>query len=169
MRTVCASLLVFERSYHRFPDSATAPVVRARSGTLLTLGDTSANQLFRQLLVTGVAQEKDFRSPRTTLPDGVFSSDATALAPGECSFAYIPGLDSKSTPSPPLLFAPMDSRTGRFDRARFNGSAVVGFADGTVRRLPIDRNSKVRLNGMDLFDPRQPYWKGKVPDIKWPE
>ena len=163
-------LLEFERTYHRFPDSTTAPMVKAHSGTSLTLGDSSSNQLFRQLLVTGLAKEDNFQSPRTGVrPDGVFSSDATALAPGECSFAYIPGLDSKSKPCPPVLFTPMSGMTGRFDRARFNGDAVIGFADGSVRRLPIDKHGKVQLNGMDLFDPRQPFWGGNAPDIKWPE
>ena len=83
IEAVCAGLLEFERTYHRFPDSTTAPMVKARSGTPLTLGDTSSNQLFRQLLVTGVVREQDFQSPRTVRPDGVFTSDATALAPGE--------------------------------------------------------------------------------------
>jgi hypothetical protein len=170
VRAVCTGLLEFERGYHRFPDSTTAAMVKARSGTALTLGDTSANQLFRQLLVTGSLRELAFYSPRTGVrPDGVFSSDATALAPGECSFAYIPGLDSISKPCPPVLFTPMAGMTGRFDRARFNGDAVIGFADGTVRRLPIDKYGKVQLNGMDLFDPRQPFWGGKAPNLKWPE
>jgi hypothetical protein len=170
MEMVCAGLLEFERTYHRFPDSTTAPMVKASSGTVLTLGDTSSNQLFRQLLVTGLVREQDFQSPRAGIrPDGVFTSDATALTPGECSFAYVTGLDSKSKLPPPVLFAPLYAVPGMFDRARFDGDAVIGFADGTVRRLPIDRNSKVRLNGMDLFDPRQLFWGGKVPDIKWPE
>jgi len=169
IRVVATGLLEFERTYHRFPDSTTAPMVKARSGTPLTLGDSSANQLFRQLLATGAVQERAFNSPRTVLPDGVFSSDATALTPGECSFAYIPGLDSKSEPGSPVLATPMDGITGKFDRARFNGSAIIGFADGTVSRLPIDKHGQVQLNGMDIFDPRQTFWKGKPPDIKWPE
>jgi hypothetical protein len=165
-----AGLLEFERVYHRFPDSTTGRVVKDRSGTSLTLGDSSANQLLRQLLVAGFAQEEHFHVPRTGVrPDGIFTSDATALAPGECSFAYITGLDSKSQPSPPVLTLPMDGRTGKFDRGRFDGSAVIGFADGSVQRLPIDKHGHVELNGMDLFDPRQPFWKGKAPDIKWPE
>ncbi len=170
MEKLGVGLLEFERVYHRFPDSTTAPVVKDRSGTLLTLGDSSSNKLLRQLLATGFAKEDNFHTPRTGVrPDGVFTSDTTALAPGECSFAYIPGLDSKSQPSPPVLTTPMNGMTGRFDRARFNGLAVIGFADGSVQRLPIDKHGNVQLNGMNLFDPRQPFWRGTAPDIKWPE
>ncbi len=25
------------------------------------------------------------------------------------------------------------------------------------------------FNGLDLLDPRQPFWYGKAPDVKWPK
>lgn len=56
-----------------------------------------------------------------------------------------------------------------FDRGQFGGKAVVLFLDNSAKALPIEKDGRVLLNGMDIFDPRQPFWKGKVPDIKWPE
>ena len=46
--------------------------------------------------------------------------------------------------------------------------------DGTLRVeeyefRPIDKNGDVILNGMNLFDPRQPFWRWKAPDLKYPE
>jgi hypothetical protein len=41
--------------------------------------------------------------------------------------------------------------------------------DTSVITLPVDKSGHVYLNGKDLFDPSQPFWGGKVPDVKWPE
>ncbi len=41
--------------------------------------------------------------------------------------------------------------------------------DNYVPSLPIDSSGRVMLNGMDLFDPRQPLWGGRAPDLKWQE
>ena len=30
-------------------------------------------------------------------------------------------------------------------------------------------HGKVIINGLDLRDPRQPFWHGKTPDVKWPK
>ncbi|MEK7952565.1 hypothetical protein [Luteolibacter soli] len=54
-------------------------------------------------------------------------------------------------------------------RANYDDKAVVLFVDGTRKNLPVDKHGHVQLNGMDIFDPRQPFWKGTAPDIKWPE
>jgi hypothetical protein len=36
--------------------------------------------------------------------------------------------------------------------------------------LPINSSGKIILtNGLDLLDPRQPFWDGKAPDVKWPK
>ena len=57
----------------------------------------------------------------------------------------------------------------KFDRSCFKGRAVILFLDHSARALPIEKDGHVLINGMDIFDPRQPFWKGKTPDLKWPE
>ncbi len=100
-------------------------------------------------------------------PDGVLGPKA--LVPGECSFTYVAGLSSTGDPATPVLMTPVIRGTWKFDPKPFGKKAVVLFLDSSARSLPIDKNGDVILNGMNLFDPRQPYWHGKAPDIKWPE
>jgi hypothetical protein len=64
--------------------------------------------------------------------------------------------------------APVIPGTWKFDPKPFNGRAIVIFL-GPSTTLPIEKNGDVILNGMNLFDPRQPFWRGKAPDIKYPE
>jgi hypothetical protein len=33
----------------------------------------------------------------------------------------------------------------------------------------IDSPGKIIYNGLDLLDPRRPFWHGKAPDVKWPK
>ena len=65
--------------------------------------------------------------------------------------------------------APLLKGKTTFDRLSFHGKAVILFLDNSAKSLPIEKDGRVLLNGMDIFDPRQPFWKGKAPDIKWPE
>lgn len=170
-RQISLSLIEFDAEYGRFPDASTISLVKETSGTVLALDDTSSNKLFRQLLAYRLKSEKPFwaktkESPRK--PDDIFDSNLTALAPGECGFAYVAGLSSKDDPDTPLLLTPLLKGQKKFDRSPHNGKAVILFL-GSARALPIEKDGRVMLNGMDLFDPRQPFWKGKAPDIKWPE
>jgi hypothetical protein len=56
-----------------------------------------------------------------------------------------------------------------FDRTAFNGKAVILRLDNSATALQIEKNGQVLVGGMDIFDPRQPFWHGKKPDVKWPE
>ena len=172
LKQVGLALHDFESEYGAFPDATTAVNVKAETGTTLTLGTASSNQMFRQLIATGLKSEKIFwgnsaMTPRK--PDDVFSSDATALTPGECAFAYVAGMSSHGDPRAPLAMTPVIPGTWKFDPKPFQGDAIVLFIDSSVRRLPIDRHGNVTIGGKNLFDPTQPYWHGKTPDIKWPE
>ena len=173
LRQVWLSLAEFEEIYGRFPDSSTIPDVIDETKTVLPLDDTSSNKLFRQILADGtVRSEKPFWaktaiSPRK--PDDDFRTDASALSPGECGFAYIAGLASTHDPAAPVALAPLLRGRTTFDREPFQGQAVVLFSDGVVRSLPIKKSGQVMYGGMDLFDSRQSFWKGRAPDIKWPE
>jgi hypothetical protein len=171
LRALSFNLYSFDEEYGSFPDASTAVDVKDSTGTPLTLGDSSSNQLFRQLIATVGKSEKIFwaeitRGPEK--PDDIIDSDATALAPGECSFSYVSGRSSFGVGTP-VVMTPLIPGTTRFDPKPFGGKAVVFFVGDDVQILPIDRSGRVLVNDRDLFDPAQPYWRGKPPDLKWPE
>ena len=171
LRSLSHSLYSFDEEYGSFPDASTAVDVKDTTGTPLTLGDSSSNQLFRQLLATVGRAESIFwakTSRHSRKPDNIINSDATALAPGECAFSYVPGRSSYGVGTP-VVMTPLIPGTTRFDPKPFGRRAVVFFVGDDVRILPIEPDGRVLVNGRDLFDPAQPYWRGTPPDLKWPE
>jgi len=62
---------------------------------------------------------------------------------------------------------------GVFHKGLFGGYPSPGWkclwARGTNLRKLIERGGKVLMDGKDLFDPAQPYWGGKKPEIRYPE
>ncbi len=169
-KQVGLALFEFDSEYGRFPDSSTIPAVRAATSTTMALGSSSSNDFFRQLIATGLKSEKVFWAETANSPrkgDDVLG--AKALEKGECGFTYIAGLTSSGDPYAPVLMAPVIPGTWKFDPMPYKGKAVVLCLDSSARFLPIDKNGDVIVNGMNLFDPRQSYWEGKAPDIKWPE
>ncbi|WP_264503096.1 hypothetical protein [Luteolibacter flavescens] len=173
MRQVHIALLGFEADYGRFPDASTIADVRSRTHTTLSLGTTSSNDYFRQLLATGDAKtERIFwadvpatpRKPNETL-------GADALKKGECSFSYIAGLSSSSDSATPLAATPMIPGTDHFDPDPFFDKAIILRIDGSVKLETIRTdNHKVAVAGRKtLFEPSYAIWNGKAPDIKWPE
>lgn len=171
LREVSLLLSSFEEEYGRFPDDSTALDVKETTGTPITLGDSSSNQLFRQLIATVGRAESIFwakTSRDSKKPDNIIDSDATALAPGECIYSYVAGLSSADTGAP-VIMTPLIPGTTRFDPKPFGGKAVVFFVGDSILALPIEPDGRVLINGRDLFDPAQPYWRGKTPDLKWPE
>ena len=170
LRQIGLMLFLFDDDYGRFPDATTIPTVQAATSTTLALGNSSSNELFRQLLATGTADEMIFwadLSGNGRYPDGVLGPDA--LVPGECAFTYIAGLDSNGAGETPVVMAPVIRGTWKFDPKPFDGKAVVLFLNSSTTAFPIDKNGDVIINGLNLFDPRQPFWRGKAPDIKYPE
>jgi hypothetical protein len=173
IRQIGMCLFEFESDYGRFPDASTIAEVQRRTSTPLTLTDTSSNQLFRQLLATGLKSEKPFyagiRGGRR--PDDVFHSDSTALQKGECGFSYIAGLHTGWEPETPLVLTPMKRGTKTFDTPRKWGErAVVLRLDNSASFFHVDAKGRALATvGRDLFDPSQPFWKGKAPDLKWHE
>ncbi|QJE95778.1 hypothetical protein [Luteolibacter luteus] len=172
IRQISISLLDFDAEFGCFPDSTTIPAVKAYSSTSLTLDDSSSNKLFRQLIAYELKSERPFWCKTKTTPnkpDNIFMSDATALRPGECGFAYIAGLKSSDPLETPVVMAPLEKGKTTFDRKPYRGRAIILFLDMDAKPLPIEKDGRVLINGMDIFDPRQPFWKGKAPDIKWQE
>ncbi|WP_035613228.1 hypothetical protein [Haloferula sp. BvORR071] len=174
IRAVGFMMLEFDAEYGSYPSAAAAAEVKSATGSELSLGSASSNQLFRQLLAGGGGKSgkpfwaKTANSPGK--PDDNFGSDACALVAGGVSFAYIVGLNSKSDQATPLLMAPLLPGKHEFDPKPFGGHAVILLNAGhEAKSYPIDKDGHVIIGGMDIFDPRQTFWHGKAPDIKWPE
>ena len=175
-RQIGIALFEFETEYGQFPNATTIPMVRkANPTTTIPMGSSSSNDCFRQLIAAEIAQSERMFYARTSSsrkPDGVFLGTA-ALEIGECSFAYIAGLSSTGDPSTPIVVFPLVPGMRLFDykacKKYHEGKAVILRLDNSVTSLPVDKSGHVYVNGKDLFDPTQPFWGGKVPDVKWPE
>ncbi|MCW1887147.1 hypothetical protein OKA04_20580 [Luteolibacter flavescens] len=171
IRQVYVALLDFESEFGTFPDGSTISAVQSRTSTPLSLGKGSSNEMFRQLIAYRTTTSESIFWAKTSdtrhKPDNVLGNGA--LKKGECSFTYIAGLSTSSDPTAPLMMAPVIRGTWQFDPKSFVGIAVVIHVDGSVKPYPIDQHGDVMIGGMSIFDPRQPYWRGKGPDIKWPE
>ena len=161
----------FANDYERYPDASTIPAVQKATGTTLPLGDQSSNAIFRQLVATTAKSESIFWAKTSFTPrkpDNDLIGEKV-LSKGECAFTYIAGFSPSDPGDTPLAMAGVIPGTWNFDPKADKKRAAVLFRDGTVHRFPIDKDGNVMLNGMNFFDPRQPHWQGKVPDIKWPE
>ncbi len=166
------ALFEFDNQYGQYPDASTAPILRTGKDSTWALGDATSNDLFQQLFVEGIVQSEEIfyaQTPWSKRPDKNSSTEANTLAPSECAFAYIVGLSTKDDPQTPVCVTPLIPGKLTFDREPFDGRAVILRVDQSAISLPIDPSGHVILNGMDLFDPRQPFWHGKAPVVKWPK
>jgi len=171
IKEVHLALIDFDTDYGSFPNASTIPAVKAKTSTSLALGSSSSNELFRQLIASTAKTESIFwakTSATSHRPDGDLTG-IHALEKGECAFTYIAGLSSSSALDAPVAMVQVIPGTWEFDPKPFKGKAVVLRIDGSAKIETIDRNGHVMIGGMNIFDPRQPYWRGKTPDIKWPE
>jgi hypothetical protein len=175
-RQIGLALFEFDHHYGRYPDDSTAGLVREATSTSLKLGSSTSNDYFRQLIAAEIMQtEIPFYAKTTSSrrPDNMFSG-SQALEKGEVAFAYIAGLSSaKAHPRAPVMMTPLVPGKRLFDikssREYFDGKAVILHADNRVATYPVDSSGHVWIDGKTLFDPSQPFWHGKVPDVKWPE
>jgi hypothetical protein len=166
-RQIGLALFEFESEYGRLPDSSTVAAVRHK-----TLPDRTSNDLFAQLIASGiVASEHVFYAKAKSMrkPDNVFATDATVLEHGECAFAYFAGVSMSRGPRAALAFAPVIPGTTTLDRKSCEGYAIILWSDNSATKHPITPAGKLIYNGLDLLDPRQPFWRGKAPDVKWPK
>ncbi|WP_348223476.1 hypothetical protein [Luteolibacter sp.] len=165
-------LFEFESEYGSFPDSTTAMELKRKTGSSLKLSDKTSNDVFVQVLASGIATTESMFSSctgSTSKSDGNWSSDATALEHGETGFAYVSGLTTKDNPSIPMVFGPIIPGTKTVDSKAFDGKAVALWLDNSVTSLPIDGTGRILINGRDLLDPGNPIWNGKAPDVRWPK
>lgn len=166
------ALFDFESQYGKYPDATMAPLLKAEAPSTWVLGDATSNDLFQQLFVARISQSEDMfyaRTPWSKRGDNVFATESRALAAGECGFAYIAGLSTENGPDTPICVTPLEPGKLTFDRDAFDGNAILLRIDNSAKLVPIDKSGHVILNGMDLFDPRQPFWHGKAPNVKWPK
>ncbi len=171
-RQIGIALFEFETEYGKFPDASTVADVKRESGTSLTLSGNSSNDHFAQLIASGICQSESMfhaKSKGAVKPDGVFNSDATVLNHGECSFAYIAGSDATGHPDTPIVFGPVIPGTTTLDTKIFDGKGFLLRKDNSVTALSINASGRIIHKGLDLLDPRQPFWNGKTPDVKWPK
>jgi len=169
-RNVGIILFDFDQGLFCFPSPATAanPALFAT-----TPPSATANDLLGQLIRAEYTQSEEiFHTQNTFLPpkkpDNIILPESRILEPGECSFSYICGLSSKDDPHTPLLLAPMIPGTTTFDRKALKGKAVILCVDQSIRQFPINSSGHVLVDGKDLFDPAQPFWHGKKPDLRHP-
>ena len=174
-RQIGLALFEFETSYGAFPNAQTAKAVKEATLSTLPLGSSTSNDYFRQLIAAEICQSEMMfyaRSARTKKADNVFTG-SEALKKGECAFAYIAGLTLKHPPETPIAVFPLVPGKRAFDKKlcdkHFSGRAVILHIDNSVMSHPVDASGRVWINGKDLFDPSQPFWGGKAPDVKWPE
>jgi hypothetical protein len=147
------------------------PAVQSATGTKLSLGTATSNDIFRQLIAANFTHsEKMFyaKSPGVKRPDDVITG-AEALKKGECGFAYFLGAKPGDNPKRLLAATPMIPGTDRFDSKALQGYAVVLKADNSVTSFPIDKDGHIQIEGKFLMDPTNPIWDGHPPKIVWPE
>lgn len=161
LREIGLALLDFENEFGSYPDASTVEAVRTKAKRPLpSLGSATSNDIFRQLLASGVMKG-----------EWIFSlgkNSEAGLAKGECRMLYFAG-EMGSDPNRPMIAAPVIPGTAKFDRKAMEGRGILVKRDCSVLAFGIDRDGRAIINGMDLFDPRQPFWEGKTPDIKLPE
>lgn len=163
------ALFEFGQNHGTFPNDTTAAALKASGTTTLSLAGNSSNDLFSQLFADSILWTEtifhaDVKSARK--PDNDFTTDATALADGECVFAYISGVPPNSRK--PVAFGPVIPGTKTLDHTHC-GHVVILHADTSVTTHQVHRPGAIPYNGMDLLAPSHPVWEGRPPDIKWPK
>ncbi len=168
------ALLEFEAEYGAYPSAATVALVTTENPTHgYDLSGISSNAAFLQILATGITQSEEIfyaRIPGVIKPDN-FIIPGEALKKGEVGFSYISGLTSAGTdPNTPIVLTPLIPGTTKFDPKPFNGKAFVLHIDYSARTYDIHKDGHIYdTKGIDLLSAKNPIWKGKAPDIRYPE
>ena len=167
LRQIGLALFEFETEYGSFPDEKTAAAVKEATGTKADLKAATANDCFFQLIAADIfeADRVFLLEPPAEKPGGP-PKHPTALE--KCAFSYFSGMNASGNPGRPLVVAPLIKGKTTFDPTILGGKAVVLRVDNSVQSFPIGKDGKVMIDGLDLFDPAQPFWDGKVPPILWP-
>jgi hypothetical protein len=168
LRQIGLALFEFETEYNAYPNRKTAADVKELHNLQADLSDATANDCFYQLIAAKIV--RDARIFTLAVPDHKVSP--AAKPPGrleKCAFSYLAGMTAAGDPSRILVVAPLVKGKKVFDRELLGGKAVILRTDNSVQTVPIDGDGRVMIDGKDLFDPTQPFWNGKVPEIRWPK
>jgi hypothetical protein len=173
-RQIALALLEFDTEFGAYPNAATAAeVTKHYPSHGLDLSGCSSNALFRQFFAIQITQsESMFRADilGSVRPDGKIAPPGEALKKGEVGFSYISVLSSKDDPLTPIVLTPLIPGTTKFDPKPFNGKAVILHIDNSVRTYDIAKDGHIYdAKGINLLSPKHPVWKGKAPDIRYPE
>ncbi|RYD23752.1 MAG: hypothetical protein EOP88_03000 [Verrucomicrobiaceae bacterium] len=168
LRQIGLAFFEFETEYGFFPNAETAMTVKQATDFKGDLKSETANDCFFQLIVAGIAQNRAMFQYGKPEEPGAAAAKPAADRLEKCSYAYLPARDSAGHPGRPLVVAPLIKGTNLFDPKPFAGKAVVLRRDNSVSSVPIDEEGRAIIDGRDLFDPGQPYWKGEEPSVKWP-
>lgn len=167
LRQIGLALFEFETEYGSFPNAETAVAVKEATETKANFKEDTANDCFYQLIASGIAQSDRIFSLEIPAP-GAHPDPKQPDHIEKCAFAYLSGMTAAGNPQRPLAVAPLLDGKWTFDPAVFGGRAVVLCVDNSVRSFPIEKDGRVLINGLDIFDPDQPFWAGKEPQVKWP-
>lgn len=171
-RQIGLALFVFESEYGSYPNDTTVDLItKKHPGHGHNLTSNSSNAAFRQLFAAKLLDNEAMfyaKIKNAKRPDGDFSP-RQALKKGECNFAYISGLSTAGNPSRPLALTPLIPGTTKFDPKPFDGKAIILRIDNSVSIYSIRKDGHIYDNGIDILSPEHPFWKGKAPDIRYPE
>ncbi|MEY3897424.1 MAG: hypothetical protein RLZZ214_2945 [Verrucomicrobiota bacterium] len=156
MRTLVFAFHEFTRKHGSFPSEVTAKALEKTFRGSVKLDPSTADDFLNQVTL-------ECSEPASL---GVCMKGDGADKRWICS--YIPGATPTSDPKRPVALLPLISGKPLFDAAELSGRTVIAFADCSVLSFPIEPDGRVLINGLDIFDPKQSFWEGKEPSIKWP-
>lgn len=172
LRQIGLALYEFEKIYGTYPSGDTIEPVNAQNPDHgYDLNGESSNALFRQLFAAQITRSEHMfyaRIKDSVRPDGNVTP-GNILEPRSCGFSYISGLSSKDDPASPIALSPLIPGTRKFDPKPFNGRAVVLRIDNSVASFDIQKDGHIYDKGTNLLSSRHPIWRGKDPDIRYPE
>ena len=168
LRQIGIALFEFDTEYGGLPDEKTAVTVKEATESDADLKAATANDCFYQIFVAGIVDDSSYFTFEKRDPDKRPDVRKTGHLE-KCEFSILAIENFAGNPSMPLVVAPLVKGKETFDPVALGGRAVVLCLDNSVRSFPIEKDGRVLMNGMDLFDPRQPFWNGEVPEIRWPE
>ena len=160
-RQIGLALFEFETAYNSFPDQNTIKDVTDNTGTQLTLGTSSSNDFFRQLIAAEISSSEAMfyaKAAYSKKPDNIFNTAEKALANGEVGFGYImnntTAFSTAGNPARPIVCAPLYSADGssisadgQFDLDFYDLKAVVLRIDNSVTSLPLLRTTRLAQLG----------------------
>jgi hypothetical protein len=170
-RQIGLALSKFAKTHSSFPDESTATRFDGGKHAGYDFSGSSSNAAFRQVFAAEITQSEDIfyaPIPGVRKPDGIITP-GDVLKNGEVGFSYISGLFAKSDLATPIALTPLNPGTTHFNPRPFGARAIVLFTDNTVRSYKIAKDGHIYDKGIDLLSPKNPIWKGKAPDIRYPE